>query len=87
MLETPLALSECVSSIELVGIMDMELELPVHVIDKEGDLIEVTMSIRSIFMFIEMTSLGTPKPLFLMIAKSRNREYKEILPTGREREA
>ena len=85
MLQTHLVLSECVSSIELAGIMGMELKLPVHVTDEEGDTIEVTISIRSILMGIEITSSGTPKPLFLMIAKSHDGEYEGILPTGRER--
>ena len=64
-LQTQMTLSKCVSSIKLVGIMDMELELTVHVTNEEGDMIEVTMSIHSILMGTEIISSGLPKPLFL----------------------
>ena len=65
----------------------MELELLAHVTNEEGDLIEVTISIRSILMGIKIISSGLPKPLLLMIAKGEDGEYEGILPMGREREA
>ena len=87
MLQTHLALSECVSFIKLVGIMDMELESPVHVVDEEGDPKEATMSICSILVGIEIISSELPKAIVSEIAKSRGGEYEGILPTCREREA
>ena len=63
--------------------MDIEIESTVHVTDEEGDIIEVTMSLRSILMDTDITTSGTPKPLFPMIAKSRNDKYEGILHTGK----
>ena len=85
MLNIYLALSECVSSIELAGILDLELESKVKVKNKDGNIVEVTMTLRSILMDIEIASSN--KPLFLMVAGTRDRKFEGILPTEREHEA
>ena len=78
-LNTHLALSEYVSSIELAGILELELKSEVKVKNEDGDIVEVTMSLRSILM--EIVSPSSNKPLFLMVAGTHNREFEEILPT------
>ena len=75
-LQTHLALTECVSFIELVGITDLDLVSKVRV---------RMMSIRTILMNIEVPS--SRKPLFLMIAINHEGESEGVLHTGREQEA
>ena len=69
------------TNIELAGILDLELKLEVKVKNEDGDIVEVTMSLRSIL--VEITIPSSNKPLFLMIAGTRDGEFEGILHTGR----
>ena len=82
-LQNHLALTECISSIELIGIMDLYLESEVKVKNDDGKIVVKVMSHRSIPMAIEVPS--TNKTLLLMITKKNcEGEYEGILPMYRE---
>ena len=81
---THLDLCECVSSIELTGILDLDSEFEVRVTDKNGRFLVVILSLRSILIDIVVPSSG--KPPFPMIAVTGEGEYKGVVTTGRERE-
>ena len=84
-LQTHLAMTECVSSIELAGIMDLDVESEVRVKNEAGVVETRTMSVRSVLMDIKVP--GTEQPLFLMITTNRKGECEGLLPTGRIRDA
>ena len=50
--------------------MDLKLESKVKVKNEDGDILEVTMSLRLILVEIEIPS--SKKPLFLMVAGIRD---------------
>jgi hypothetical protein len=83
-LATHLAMMECVSSIELAGIMDLDGEHRVSVTNQEGATEIKNVSVRSVLMDIKVP--GTNQPLFLMITSSRAEGCEGLLPTGRIRE-
>ena len=80
---THLAVAECVLSIKLAGIMDIETMTSVGVLDENGNYVLIEMSLCSILMEIMVPSLG--QPLFLVIAETGDGEFEVFVPTGRER--
>jgi hypothetical protein len=62
-------MTECVSSIELAGIMDLDGVHRVSVTNEEGAQEMKNVSVRSVLMDIKVP--GTNQPLFLMITSSR----------------
>ena len=78
-----LAMMECISTIELLGILDLETEGDIRIKDKNSEYKIVKMSIRSILS--DITILSVEKPLFLMIAPTTNGEYEGVVPVGGER--
>ena len=81
-LQTHLAMSECVSYIKLIGMEDLDLESEVSFKNDDGIMETRMMSVRSILMDIDVP--GTKNPLFLVITVNRDGDCKGVLPTGRE---
>ena len=77
-------MAECVSSIKLARIMDLETVPLVGVLDENGNYVPIAISLRSILMEITVPSLG--KPLFLVIAYMGGGYSEGIVSTGRARE-
>ena len=78
---THLAMAECLSSIKLAGITDLENVTLVGVLDENGNYMPIEMSLCSILMEITVPTSG--KLLFLMIASKEDGDFEGIFPTGR----
>ena len=79
---THLALYECVFSIKLPMVLDLDSELDVRVTHKNGKPLKVVMSLCFILMEIEVLSLD--KPILVMIAVTGDSEFEGVIPVGRE---
>ena len=73
--------SECMSSIELLGIEDLDMASEVGVKNDAGVMERKMMLVRLALMDIKVP--GTDKPLFLMITTNRDGDCEGVLPTGR----
>ena len=79
---TYLAMTECILSIELPGILDLDIVTPVRVQDKNGTISPADMSLCSILVEVTVPSLGNT--LILMITAMGDREFEGVFPTHRE---
>ena len=84
-LQTHLAMSECVSYIELIGIEDLDQESEVSLKNDDGIMVTRIMSVRSVLMDIKVP--GTEHQLFLVITVNHYGDCKGVLSTVREQEA
>ena len=75
---------ECILTIELLGILNLETEGNIRIKEENSEFKPVKMSIQSILVDITIPSLK--KSLFLMIAPATNCRYEGVIPTGRDYE-